>query len=226
MELMRPEANNSIVKQIILQVEEALVNRELKSGDKFPSESNLIKNLGVSKVSVREAVKMLEALGVLEVRRGEGTFIRSQPSTDIINPMLYSLLLEQPKDNDILDLRLMFEPAYTVMAMNNATDEDLIIIKNLLTLFHQKILDQTYTVEDDLNFHRAILEATHNKYVIRIGFLILKVFKVSINNSVHKVPETALNDHLNIYEALLMKNEAQLRKCVIDSFNGWIENMK
>jgi GntR family transcriptional repressor for pyruvate dehydrogenase complex len=67
---------DSVVLMVIERIKEALIHRELKPGDYLPSETELTKNLGVGKSSVREAIKMLQAMGVLEVRRGQGTMIR------------------------------------------------------------------------------------------------------------------------------------------------------
>lgn len=220
----KPIRTGSIVRKVLMQIEEALLNKELKPGDCLPSESELVRNLGVGKSSIREAVKMLEALGVVEVRQGGGTFIRKSPSAENINPLVFALLLEQSDSSDIIELRAMFEPAYTLLAMNNATQEDREKIGETIKRFEERIKKGEQDEEDDLAFHRAILESTHNPFVIRIGSTILELFRASIRNSVSRIPETALADHKRIFECFCGGNGDKLQKAIHKSFEGWMQN--
>jgi GntR family transcriptional repressor for pyruvate dehydrogenase complex len=83
--LNTPLKKKSVVMLVIDRIKLALINGELKPGDFIPSESELTQNLGVGKSSVREATKMLQAMGVLEVKRGQGTIIRKSHDEDALN---------------------------------------------------------------------------------------------------------------------------------------------
>src|SRR5512135_1012484 len=76
--LSRPLEKGSVVRLVLERIREAMLNRELRRGDYMPSETELTRSLGVGKTSVREAIKMLEAMGIVEVRQGHGTIIREQ----------------------------------------------------------------------------------------------------------------------------------------------------
>lgn len=223
--LATPLKTDSVVKSVLLRIEEALANKELKPGDFLPSEAELVKNLGVGKSSIREAVKMLEAMGVVEIRRGEGTRICSSAPVDSINPLVFSLLAEQGTSQDIADLRAMFEPAYTLMAMNRATDQDRVKIRNAVEAFEIRLKEGKLSAEDDLAFHKAILDSTHNPFVIRIGNTILQLFKASIQKSMRTIPQTALDDHKRICEAFCHKDETKLKEAIFKSFEGWKQNL-
>lgn len=216
---------DSIVSSVIDRIREALLRRDLKPGDYLPSETELTQTLGVSKSSVREAVKMLQAMGVVEVRRGQGTLVRTHPGAAFISPMIFQLILESGYPEDLVELRLMFEPAFAVMAMQRATDEDLAQIAKALERLEASVRSGTQVAEDDLAFHLAILRATGNRLVVRIGETIFQLFEPSISISMQHIPERAVEDHRRIYEALCARDEARLREAVLQSYDGWKESL-
>jgi GntR family transcriptional repressor for pyruvate dehydrogenase complex len=220
-----PVEKGTVVSLVMERIKEALVNRELKPGDYLPSESELSRSLGVGKSSIREAVKMLQAMGVVEVKRGQGTVIREHPGDDCLSPLVFQLILENGYPKDLLDLRIMFEPAYTVMAMKRATREDMARIEEAVDKLHASIRSGAPIAEDDLSFHVAILKATGNPLVIRIGETIMQLFRASIGRSMKTIPETALRDHRRILEAFREKDEETLRKAILKSFEGWKKSL-
>ena len=219
--LATPLKKGSVVSLVMERIKEAIFNKELKSGDYLPSEAELTKSLGVSKSSVREAVKMLQALGVAEVRRGQGTIIRDRASEDYISPMIFQLMLDNGYPEDLVELRLMFEPAFSVMAMERATEEDIGKIRKRLEEFEASIRSGTQVAEDDIAFHLAILHATKNPLVIKIGETIFQLFKSSISVSMKNIPQIALKDHKRIFEAFCGRDEAKLRKAILKGYEGW-----
>jgi GntR family transcriptional regulator, transcriptional repressor for pyruvate dehydrogenase complex len=223
--LLQPIRNRSVLEMVMDRIKTALINKELKPGDYLPSETELVNNMGVGKTSIREAIKMLQALGVVEVRQGHGTIIKSNTEHDTINPLVFQLITQQGSNKDIFDLRAMFEPAYTIMAMRNATEEDINNIKITVENLENKVISGSADVEDDMNFHRAILKATHNPFVLKIGETVLQLFEASIKKSVKTIPERALHDHKMIFEVFCSKDESKLHKAVLDSFEGWKTNL-
>ena len=223
--LTKTVEKGSVVLLVLERIKEALINRELKPGDYLPSETELTKTFGVSKSSVREAVKMLQAMGVVEVRRGQGTLVRTQPSAAYISPLIFQLIVESGYPDDLVELRLMFEPAFTVMAMRRATAEDLARIGDTLERLEASVRAGTQVAEDDLAFHLAILRATGNPLVVRIGETIFQLFEPSISISMRHIPDRAVEDHHRIYEALCARDEARLRAAVLQSYDGWKESL-
>ncbi|MBZ4664853.1 MAG: regulatory protein GntR [Mahella sp.] len=219
--LNEPIKSGSIVRAIIKRIEEALISKELKPGDPLPSENEMAKTFGVGKTSVREAIKMLEAMNVVEVKHGNGSFIKQKADVDNINSLIFTLLLEQGSNKEIFELREMFEPAYTVMAMKKATPEDIENIRNAINRLENAVNQGTQQADDDLAFHYAILESTHNPFVIRIGSTILQLFKASLGTTMKNMPEIAVRDHVRIFNAFCDKNEEELRQAMNDSFNAW-----
>jgi GntR family transcriptional repressor for pyruvate dehydrogenase complex len=220
-----PVGKDSVVSLVITRIKEALVRKDLRPGDYLPSETELTKSLGVSKSSVREAVKMLQAMGVVEVRRGQGTLVRQHPGPDYISPLVFQLIMEAGYPDDLVELRLMFEPAFSVMAMERATDEDRERIREAMERLERSVQSGSPVAEEDIAFHLAILKATKNPLVTRIGETIFQLFQPSINVSMTHIAARAVQDHRRIFEALCSGDPARLRAAVLKSYDGWKESL-
>jgi GntR family transcriptional repressor for pyruvate dehydrogenase complex len=221
--LTTPVQQGSVVLHVIERIKEALLNKELRPGDYLPSETELAKSLGVGKTSIREAVKMLQALGIVEVKRGQGTIIRKTPGDEFINSIIFQFVVQDGDPNDIIHLRMMFEPAYTVMAMQTATEEDVENLKAIHQHLEKSIKEGTQTAEEDMAFHRAILQCTHNPFVIWIGEAILQIFRTTMRRSMTLNPKATLDHHKHILEAFCQRDEQKLRETLAVSFEQWNE---
>lgn len=219
--LKTPSQRESLVTYVVKKIEEALINREIKPGDFLPPEAVLANDLNVGKSSVREALKMLQAMGVVDIKQGQGTQIRAQLGERLINPLVFQLIIENNHPRDVIELRQMFEPAYTLLAVENATDEDIAIIQEMHDRFERAIRQGTETAEDDIGFHMAILRATHNQFVIRLGQTILELFKPAMIKSLKGNPKAALRDHSRILKAFLSRDADSVRDAIVKSFENW-----
>lgn len=223
--LSTPLEKRSVVNLVINRIKEAITRKEIKPGSYLPSEADLAQSLGVGKSSVREALKMLEAMGVVEIRQGSGTYIPLHPSYDSISPLMFQLLLEQASTENLIELRMIFEPAYSQLAMKNATYDDLAILKKRMLDMEEKVARGEQVAEDDLKFHETILGFTHNPLIIHIGKTIHELFKQSVASSMRNIPQTAIKDHRRIYEALVSRNPEKLQEAMMESYKGWMENL-
>ena len=98
---------NNISSEIAEIITNLILTGELNPGDKLPTELEFTQQLGVGRNSLREAIKMLTFIGILEIRRGEGTFVRKELSSPIINPLLMSLIFEEKTAEELVELRLV-----------------------------------------------------------------------------------------------------------------------
>lgn len=220
-----PVGKDSVVSLAIARIKDALLRKRLKPGDYLPSESELTKTLGIGKSSVREAVKMLQAMGVVEVRRGQGTVVRRHPGPDAISPLVFQLIMEAGYPDDLIELRLMFEPAFSVMAMERATAEDHERIRSAMDRLERSAEAGTPRAEEDIAFHLAILRATKNPLVIRIGETIFQLFQPSISVSMQHIASRAVADHRRIFAAFRSGDAERLRAAVVKSYGGWKESL-
>jgi GntR family transcriptional regulator, transcriptional repressor for pyruvate dehydrogenase complex len=212
---------SSVSNTVMHRITQAIINHEINPGDELPSESELSASMGVGKSSVREAIKMLSVMGVVESIQGDGTFVRHSVDEHGVNPLVYQMILMQSGDEYIFELRKMFEPAYTLLALEHATDEDIRNIASTVQTLENNVQEHKQTADDDLAFHDAILHATHNPYVIKIGQTMLQLFVASIRHSMSTIPMQAVADHKLILQAFINRDKAQLTEAVYHSFDGW-----
>lgn len=90
---MTPVPRQSLSKMVVEKIKEGLISGEIVPGEYLPSENELTERLGVGKSSIREAIKMLEAMGVVETCKGNGSRVRTSVDSDIMNPLVFQIVL-------------------------------------------------------------------------------------------------------------------------------------
>jgi DNA-binding FadR family transcriptional regulator len=136
--------------------------------DKIPSEAQLSKEIGVSRTSIREAVRLLIAKGVLEIRRGRGTFVTAAP--DVTDGLLGISMVEDHRRlvRDWFEFRLILEPAVVRLATVRASAKDLDVIEQYERLAAAHLGDNQIFDEADAQIHIAIAKATRNRVIERL----------------------------------------------------------
>jgi len=127
----------SIVQKLIAEFKNAMINRTLKSGDKLPTEMELARRFSISRNVVREAVKMLVALGVAEIKRGRGTYITKNVSGQVIDPLVFNLLLSGGSAEKLLELREMLELGILEIVLEKVTQEDIQKMERAIALLRK-----------------------------------------------------------------------------------------
>ncbi|WP_432662926.1 FadR/GntR family transcriptional regulator [Wukongibacter baidiensis] len=146
----------------------------LKPGDKLPSERELVKTLGVSRSSVREAIKSLTTMGYLEPIKRRGTFISEKyKENKYANSQLNSILNRAPIF-DLMEVRMFLEEKFISLAVNRCTDEDIERLNAALEKMKMPSEDINNFFLGDMDFHFALAEATHNIVIIELMKVIKK----------------------------------------------------
>ncbi len=166
--------SESIVQQIINSLTEAMINRQLRPGDKIPTETELAEELGVGRNSVREAIKILVYLGVLEIRRAEGTFVCEGFSESMIDPMIYGIILDKADSyENLMELREMMEVGVMQLAMKKISDDDLKRLESRLARMKAIVEEVPPSAEkfflEDNEFHDIITDMGQNPLVDKIN---------------------------------------------------------
>ncbi|XUO86715.1 FadR/GntR family transcriptional regulator [Halomonas sp. KM072] len=216
---------SSVALQLLERIKGALIRGDLNPGDYLPSETELTHTLGIGKSSVREAIKMLQAIGIVEVKRGQGTMIRREPGTPLVDPMAFGMILARGMTRDVLEFRRMFEPAYTLQAMHSATAEDHLRIQQSIDAMEEAISVGAQTSKHDIAFHRAILHSTHNPMTIRVGETLLQLIEAALETSMRSLPKTALKDHKAIYAAFKAGDTDGIHAAIAVSSESWETNL-
>lgn len=193
-------------KSLAQQTAEGLYNRIVaekswKAGEKLPNEMELAQDLGVSRATLREAIRTLAAQGVLEVRRGKGTFV--SPAVDQMDDFGFSSLERiRGQLRDLFELRSIFEPRAAQLACSRATAEELeeILLRGMEV--ERCIREGEDRTQADRAFHAAIVRGAHNEFLIRLLPLIDQAVASALTAGEHQeqLAEDTRRDH-----ALLME---------------------
>ena len=166
-------------KQIIEQFLGMIESGDIKSGDKLPSERDLAVTLSTSRSSIREAFRTLEILGILEVRHGGGTYVRSFDIAPFINTIAPLFLGKLSNINDLIDFRILLEgEAVKVAAISH---DDATIEAMTKSLGQMAGDDAELNEKADLDFHRTIFAATGSKTFIFAGECLSHILYASVH---------------------------------------------
>jgi GntR family transcriptional repressor for pyruvate dehydrogenase complex len=151
----------------------------LKPGDRLPAESQLAQQFGVGRNSVREAIRQLEMVGIVEVLQGEGTFVRSPDAGRVAEPFRLVLELSGHSTRQVLEFRRALEPGIAALAAEKATPDQ---VARLAALLEQKVEMQRShraqaVLETDLDFHLALAAAANNPLVEDIARALLGLLR-------------------------------------------------
>ena len=152
---------STVPGQVIEQIKELLVKGELKRGDRLPPERQLADMLGVSRPSLREALRALEYAGMLETRVGEGIFVADGDSI-MMNNLLMLHLIKQYALEEMIEVRKVLETSNVRFAVLRARDEDLAALKEILEQSRGQIANKAAFIKSDYAFHQAIAVASGN----------------------------------------------------------------
>jgi DNA-binding FadR family transcriptional regulator len=171
---LKPIKSKSVVQQVIDRLTLALIHKELRPGDKIPTEQELAATFGAARNSVREAIKILVSFGVLEIRRPEGTFVTDGFSDPMIDPLLYGIILDNTESLDsLMELRSWMDVGMLRLAMNKATSEDITLLDECVNVLKKacETHDQEAIFQADNNFHEVLAQITHNTLFGKIGHM-------------------------------------------------------
>src|SRR5688500_6717612 len=146
-----------------------IVSGELKPGDRLPREADLAERLGLSRNSLREAVKALSLVRVLDVRQGDGTYVSSLRADDLLGALSFVLDLHRGEDSvlEVLQVRRILEPAASALAAQRISPDEVAHLRSLCDAGEAaKSIEEL--VEHDLEFHRAIAKCSGNAYLAQL----------------------------------------------------------
>ena len=169
--MFQPIVSDRLSDKAVGQIKALIEEGRLKPGDKLPSERALMKLLSVSRASLREAFRVLEALGLIEVRTGIGAFVVQTDAGALPNEWTTLLMNTQQEMFDLLDVREALEAKAAALAAQKASAEDL--RQCALTLAKMKVSadnnDVDGAIEADIEFHQVISEMSGNNFLIELS---------------------------------------------------------
>ena len=213
-QLARASVTDQSVDWLRMQVQDGI----WPIGTKIPPEAQLAQELGVARNTVREAVRALVHTGVLEIRRGAGTFVRADNEVDAV----FTRRLQQAGVGDTADLRRAIESEATRLACTRRTEADLADLKQALQRRDaaKESSAQTDFVNADYRFHRAIVRAAHNDLFDQLFRCLAAEVKARPDDQfAHSSPAEREQAHHDVVEAIAARNEIAAIQAVLVHLN-------
>src|SRR5271156_2959952 len=158
----REQADGRVTARLIARIKGLIADGSISPGSKFPPEREMAKEFGVNRASVRQALKVLEIMGVLTQRVGDGTYLSETAEFLLNEPLDFLVLLDDLSHHELFETRLIVEPELTARAAERATAEDLSALRNAVFAMERSKTTRE-RLEADMAFHNAVFRASGNR---------------------------------------------------------------
>ena len=224
-----PVQKVNAVEQVYKQMQTLLIDGVWKNGEKLPSENELCENFGVSRVTIRQAMQKLKALGLIETRTGSGSFVRTVDLDDSLQALVPIMYIGKTTDKQVFQFREMIDSESVRIAAGSADRADFDKLEMILQEM-QKAADENNKElfsEKDLDFHMYIVGITDNPLIIKTNQILRNVLSESMKSVIEKMKYApGLNYHARILAA--MKNhdsqqaEALMREHIQQNYKYFV----
>lgn len=194
---------NKVYEDVARQIER-LILKKLRPGDKLPSERELAETLAVSRSSIRDAIRSLELMGMVEPRQGAGTIVREITASSIANPLANALKRKEELMGELLDFRRILEPPLAARAATHASPEEMAEMQDILDRQEAKLRKGESTIAEDSEFHYAVAMASGNSVVLKVLDILMDLLRETRERSlqVEGRPQKSLTSHRRILTAI------------------------
>jgi GntR family transcriptional repressor for pyruvate dehydrogenase complex len=215
---VEPIKSARIYGEIVRQVKQLIAEGKLKSGDRLPPERDLAEKFVVSRTSVREALRALESRGLIEIRAGDGAFVRDISVETLIEPLALVILPHREAVGELFEARRLLEPAIATLAARRATPGEIAEMERILEAQAKEVAEGRTGVAQDAAFHAALASSAHNRAISRIVNALMDLLTQSREESLQTPgrPARSHQDHLRILEAIRRRDEMAAHRAVLD----------
>jgi GntR family transcriptional repressor for pyruvate dehydrogenase complex len=172
-----------LYEEVAKQIERLIVEGGLKPGDKLPPERELAEMFQVSRSSIRDAIRSLELMGLVEPRQGEGTVVCDLSTDSLVNPLSALLVRKRALVAELLDVRKMIEPPLAARAALHASPEEIAYLEDILRRQKEKVRRGELAIEEDSEFHYNIAMAAKNSVILKVLDVLMDLLRGSRERS-------------------------------------------
>ena len=166
--LIEPIKKTRVAEEVADRIRTLILDGTFPQGQPLPSERVLTEQFGVSRGSIRDALRMLETIGLIETQHGRGTFPRELTVDRLVAPLASMMTFQHVLQDELLDVRRMFEPAVARVAATRATEEDFANLQRILDAQKRKLKKGQSAIVEDTAFHAALARSTRNRVVVSL----------------------------------------------------------
>jgi DNA-binding FadR family transcriptional regulator len=216
--LLEPIEQKTTTELVAQRLVNLLSSGVLKPGDKLPPERKLAQQLNVGRTTVREALKLLTLSGLLEARRGDGTYVREEFTSFLSQHIEWPVLLSATEADMIVEVREGLEAKAARLSAERATPEDIAKMGVFRRLLEIEGRDIELETELDLEFHRAIAHASHNELLCRLMFSLEDILRqyIALSNQMTDSLKTTVAEHQAVYDAIAARDPDAAERAMID----------
>ncbi len=199
-----------LYEEVARQIERLILEGGLKPGDKLPPERELAETFEVSRSSVRDAIRTLELMGLVEPRQGDGTVVRDLSAESLLNPLATMLVRKRELVGELLDVRKMIEPPLAARAASRASPGEIVYLEDILRRQKEKVLRGELAIEEDSEFHYTVAMAAKNSVVMKVLDVLMDLLRESRERSlqVEGRLQRSFAGHRRIFGAIKRHNAA------------------
>lgn len=223
-------ANKSVVGRVVEQITNAIIAGELHPGDKIPTEHELSESFEVGRNSVREGIKVLESFGVLRIKRSEGTFVSDGFTSQMLDPMLYGLILQKDAAAEIMELLQVFDTGIIQLVSDNATAEDIVALRaalaDLAAITMEQHASPQAVLEADIAFHSEVIRSMDNPLLAGVAGYIDRITIPSRERTMRTILANGsrtefIRLHTRIVEVIERHEPSCIAETVKDHYQFW-----
>jgi DNA-binding FadR family transcriptional regulator len=206
--LITPIKKTRVAEEVADRIRALMLDGSFPPGEPIPSERHLAERFGVSRGSIRDALRTLETIGLLETRHGQGTFALELSVDRLVAPLASVMAYRSDLQDELLDVRRMFEPAVARAAALRATDEDVADLERILDAQRQKLTSGQSAIVEDSAFHAVLARATRNRVVMSIMATLNDLLVESRTHSLEQTgrPARSIEGHEAVVAALRVRD--------------------
>jgi DNA-binding FadR family transcriptional regulator len=214
--MLRAVKQKRIYQDIVAQIQRLLADGRLKPGFQLPSERELSELFQVSRASVREAIRALDSMGLVEIRSGEGTYVASTVES-LLPPLAFAIRQQRDALREIFEARRIVEPEIAALAAERASPLEVERLEAILREQARQIARGEIGVEADSAFHSILAQAARNKVFLRLNVAMVENLREVRERSLQADgrPARSLAGHREILKAIRAKDPAKARKAML-----------
>ncbi len=205
-----------LFEDVARQVQQLIVDGTLTPGDLLPPERQLAERFGVSRNSVRDAIRVLELAGLVIARQGEGNVVAEVSASTLVAPIALLLTRKRKLVAELLEVRKMLEPALAARAAVHASSEQIARMDEILGRQREKALRGEPTVEEDSEFHYVIALAARNTVVLKLLDVLMDLLRETRVRSLQTPGrlERSLAGHRRVLDAIQRRDAEAAERAV------------
>jgi GntR family transcriptional repressor for pyruvate dehydrogenase complex len=223
--MLKPVEKKKAYEDIVQQIRTLIEEGNLKRNDQLPSERDLSETFRVSRTTVREAIRTLESMKLLQSRQGDGTYVLVSSAEALIQPLATALFKEKDDIRDIFTMRKIIEPHVAELAAENATPQEMEELERILRKQEECIGQGENIIETDSAFHNLMAKATKSRVIERLIIALIDLLKQTreqylSDDENDERARISLKGHQRILAAIKQGNREAARTSMTDHLEG------